>query len=79
MNGDYKKALEYGEVFLKDNKENKELERTLFKIYLAKGNKEKVKDTLKDYKLDKKASNDLALYGKMNMLIGNYDEAWSNL
>ena len=27
MNGDYKKALEYCEVFLKDNKDNKELER----------------------------------------------------
>ena len=27
MNGDYKKALEYCELFLKDNKDNKELEK----------------------------------------------------
>ena len=79
MNGDYKKALEYCELFLKDNKDNKELERTLFAIYLVQGNKEEAKETLKDYNLDKEASNDLALYGKMNMLVDNYDEAFSNL
>ncbi|HEY5523786.1 MAG TPA: hypothetical protein VIK26_00455, partial [Clostridium sp.] len=79
MNGDYKKALEYGEVFLQDNKENKELERTLFAIYLANGNKEKAKDTLKNYNIDKESSYDLALYGRMNILVDNYDVAFSNL
>ncbi|PRR81283.1 tetratricopeptide repeat protein [Clostridium vincentii] len=79
MNGDYKKALEYGEVFLEDNKDDKELKRTLFAIYLTNGNKEKAKEILTNYNIDEKASYDLALYGKMNMLVDNYDVAFSNL
>jgi tetratricopeptide (TPR) repeat protein len=79
MNGDYQKALEYGEVFLQDNMGDKVLDRTLFTIYLANDNKEKAKYTLENYNLDEKSSYDLALYGRMNMLIDNYDEAYSNL
>ena len=79
MNGDYKKALEYCELFLKDNKDNKELEKTLFAIYLANGNKEEAKDTLKNYNIDRESSYDLALYGKMSILVNNYDVAFSNL
>lgn len=79
MNGDYKKALEYGELFFIDNKGNKELQRTLFTIYLVNGNNEKAKEILENYNLDKEASYDLALYGNMNMLVDNYDLAFSNL
>jgi len=79
LNKDYKKALEYGEVFLKDNKGDKELEKMLFSIYLVNGDKEKAEATLENYKVDKQMSSDLALYGRMNMMLGNYEEAFSNL
>ena len=46
---------------------------------MANGNKEKAKETLKKYNIDKESSYDLALYGKMNMLVDNYDVAFSNL
>lgn len=79
MNGDYKKALEYGEIFLQDNGGYKELERTLFTIYLANGNNEKAKYILENYKVDNNLSYDLAYYARMNMLAGNYDATYENL
>jgi len=79
MNKNYKKALEYGEVFLLDNKGNKNLERTLFTIYLANGNKEKAKDILENYTFDDKSSEDMVSYGRMNLLVDNYSVAFSSL
>lgn len=80
-NGEYKKALEYGEVFLMDNNADKTLERSLFVVYLANGDKyrDKAKELVKNYEVDNNSSYDLALYARMNMLIGEKDKTFTYL
>ena len=43
MNGEEKKALEYGEIFLQNYPSDKNLLKTMFTVYMANGNKEKAK------------------------------------
>ena len=47
MNGEYKKALEYGEVFLRKYPTDKNLLRTMVTVYLVNGNKDKTKEEMK--------------------------------
>ena len=79
LNGKYEKAQEYGEIFLQDNPDNKELQRSLFTIYLVNNNLDKAKALLENYKVDEKSSYDIALYADMNMLLGNSEKVFEYL
>ena len=79
LNGAYDKALEYGEFFMQDNLDNKELERTMFTVYMANGKIDKAKTIIDEYNVDEESSYDLALYAKMNMLVDQFDKGFELL
>jgi tetratricopeptide (TPR) repeat protein len=79
MNGEYKKALEYGEVFLRKYPTDKNLLRTMTTIYLVNGNKDKAKEIVDIYQIDNESASDLAVIARMNMLVDDFDEGFSLL
>lgn len=79
MNGEYKKALEYGEVFLKKYPTDKNLLRTMTTIYLVNGNKDKAKEIVDIYQIDNESASDLAVIARMNMLVDDFDEGFALL
>ena len=79
MNGDVEKALEYGEIFLLDDDENSKLNKTLFSVYLAKGEKDKAEEILDDIKYDENSAKELSELAYMNMVINNYEKAFEYL
>ena len=72
MNNEYKKALEYGELFLQDHPENKELLKTMFTVYMANKNNDKAKDIIKNYEAE--TAKELVIKAKMNKSLDNFDE-----
>ncbi|NFG63286.1 hypothetical protein [Clostridium sp. CMCC3677] len=72
MNGENKKALEYGELFLKDNPTYKELANTMFTVYISNNNTEKAKGILQNYD-NSDSVKDLIVTSRMNVLIGNWE------
>ena len=79
FDGKDKMALEYGEIFLKENPNDKELQRTMFTVYLLLKDENKAKEILEKYSVDEESSYDLALYARMNMLINKWDEGFEYL
>ena len=79
MNGDYKKSLEYGEVFLRKYPTDKNLLKTMLTIYLVNGNKDKAKEIVDIYPIDKESASDLAILARMNMLVDDFDEGFTLL
>lgn len=79
FDGKDKMALEYGEIFLKANPNDKELQRTMFTVYLLLKDENKAKEVLEKYSVDEENSYDLALYARMNMLINKWDEGFEYL
>ncbi|SFC57737.1 tetratricopeptide repeat protein [Clostridium uliginosum] len=73
MNGESKKALEYGELFLKDYPEDKNLLKTMFTIYMTNNDKEKAKKIIDNYPMQDISSSDLAILARMNMLVDNWN------
>lgn len=79
VNGEYKKSLEYGEVFLRKYPTDKNLLRTMITIYLVNGDKEKAKEIVDVYPIDNESANDLAILARMNMLVDNFNEGFTIL
>lgn len=79
MNGEYKKSLEYGEVFLRKYPTDKNLLRTMTTVYLVNGNKDKAKEIVDIYQIDNESASDLAVIARMNMLVDDFDEGFSLL
>lgn len=79
MNGDVNKALQYGEMFMKDNSSNKELQKTMLALYMANNQKEKAKEIVESYDVDKNSSYDLAVYAQMNITVDNWEKAFELL
>jgi Flp pilus assembly protein TadD len=79
MNGEYKKSLEYGEMFLQDYTSDKALLKTMFTVYLVNGNKDKAKEIMTSYQNGDPSEDDLITLAKMNMLTDNMDECFSVL
>lgn len=73
MNGESKKALEYGEVFLKENPNNKKLLNTIFTIYIMNNQQDKAKEIVNNYSNENLNSDELAILARMNMLTGNWE------
>lgn len=72
MNGEYDKALDYGQVFMSENKDNYQLKRTMFAIYLAKGDKESAEEIINTYDVDADSAYELALYAKMRLTMEDW-------
>ena len=79
FDGKDKMALEYGEIFLKANPDDKALQRTMFTVYLLLKDENKAEEVLEKYSVDEENSYDLALYARMNMLINKWDEGFEYL
>lgn len=84
LNGEYKKALEYGEFYLSIYPEDSKLQQTMFTIYLSNNENDKAKELVENYNLDDENSEDLVSLAQMNFIIGNYEtglnllsEAWN--
>lgn len=72
LNGENKKAMEYGELFLKDNSDYKELKKTMFTVYISNNEKEKAKLILESYD-NSDSEKDLLTVSRMNIILGNWD------
>lgn len=79
FNGNYVKALKYGEEVLEKYPNDKNLIRQMIVLFNINGDKDRALKFLKEYKVDKKSANDLAEYGKMCIDLGFYDIGLSNL
>jgi len=79
MNGEGEKALEYGELFLKDYPDDKNLLKTMFTVYLVNGNKDKAKEIVDNYPRNNETANDLAILARMNMLVDDFDKGFALL
>lgn len=84
LNGEYKKALDYGEFYLNIYPQESKLQQTMFTIYLSNNENEKANDIVKNYNLDKENSDDIVSLAQMNFILGNYNtglkllnEAWN--
>ncbi|MBU5488862.1 hypothetical protein KQI77_12055 [Clostridium sp. MSJ-8] len=78
MNGEYETALEYGEVFLQESN-SKELQQTMFIVYMANNNVEKAKSIVDKYNLNVSSAEDLVAYARLELLVGNVDGGLENL
>lgn len=74
MNGDIEKALEYGEIFFLDDGNSKELDKTMFTVYLANDKKDEAESILDNIDYDEDSAYDLAEIAYMKMILGKYDE-----
>ncbi|GAB6167577.1 hypothetical protein JCM1393_00370 [Clostridium carnis] len=79
MNKEYEEAISLGESYLKEVPNEKKLMKTIFTIYLANNEKNKAKDILDIYPVDKESSYDLSVFSEMNMLVDNWDEGFETL
>ena len=75
MNGEYEKAEQYGEDFLKTDSDNEKLKETMISVYLAKGEKEKAENILEDINLDDTAY-DISIFANLNLIVDNNDEIY---
>ncbi|EKQ53576.1 MULTISPECIES: tetratricopeptide repeat protein [unclassified Clostridium] len=79
LNGDYKKAIEYGELFLQTYPNDKNLMKTMFTVYIANGDKDKAKEIIGQYSQNDENASDLASIAKMYMLLDDYDKGFESL
>jgi predicted Zn-dependent protease len=79
MNGEDKKALEYGEVFLQKYSTDKTLLRTMFTVYMVNGNGNKAKEIADSYPIMDETASDLAILARMNMLVDDFDKGFALL
>ena len=79
MNGDSKKALEYGELFLQDYPNDKDLLKTMFTVYIVNGNKDKAKKMVNSYSTSNETASDLAILARMDMLVNDFDKGFDLL
>lgn len=79
MNGENKKALEYGELFLSNYPTDKNLLRTMFTVYMVNNEKDKASELVENYPREDETSSDLASLARMNMLVDNWEDGFNLL
>lgn len=84
FNQEYGDVISFGEQYIKDYGQNKDIAKILFIAYLQNNNEYKAEELLDTYPLDEKSSHDIATYANMNILINRWDkgidllkEAWN--
>ena len=73
MNGEHKKALEYGEFFLKSYPDDIKLLKTMFSVYIANKDMDKAENIIDIFAEKETNYDDLVTAAKMNILIGRYE------
>ena len=79
MNGENKKALEYGELFLSNYPSDKNLLRTMFTVYMVNNEKDKASELVENYPREDETSSDLASLARMNMLVDSWEDGFNLL
>lgn len=79
MNDDYELALEDGEKGLESFPKDKQLNKTMFAVYMANKNIDNAKRLLGTYPIDENSSYDIAEKGRMFMLLGEKEKAFQEL
>ena len=79
MNGEEKKALEYGEIFIQEYPNDKNLLKTMFTVYMVNGNKDKAKEIVDNYSTSDETASDIAILARMNMLVDDFDKGFTLL
>ena len=73
VNGEYKKALEYGEFFLQSYPNDVNLLKTMFFVYIANDDKKSAENII-NYFNDGEDSDELVTAAKMSILLGKYED-----
>lgn len=79
MNNENEQALTLGEDYLKEFDTSKSVMRTMMTIYMVNGKSDKAIELVNKYPVNNTSSYDIALYAKMNMLLGNWDKGFEEL
>ncbi|MCY6484553.1 hypothetical protein OW763_09390 [Clostridium aestuarii] len=79
INGNIDKALQEGQLYLKDNYENKNLIKTMIAVYMANDKKDEAEKLIRNYKIDETSAYETAEYARLLMLIGDMDEGFAKL
>lgn len=79
MNKDYGQALKDGEEALKLYKDDKNIIKSMFSVYMLNSNLEKAKELIDSYPVDKKSSYDMAEYSRMLMILDRWDDGFNYL
>lgn len=74
LNQEYGDVISFGEQYIKDYGQNKDIAKILFIAYLQNNNEYKAEELLDTYPLDEKSSHDIATYANMNILINRWDK-----
>lgn len=74
LNQEYGDVISFGEQYIKDYGQNKDIAKILFIAYLQNNNEYKAEELLDTYPLDEKSSYDIATYANMNILINRWDK-----
>lgn len=73
LNKEYGDVVSFGEQYIKEYGQNKDIFKILFTAYIQTNNEYKALELLDTYTLDKKSSQDIASYANMNILINEWD------
>jgi predicted Zn-dependent protease len=79
INGKYEDALKDGKIALSKYPKDKSLIKTMFTVYMANNKDDEAKEIISSYPVDIKDSYDTAEYSRMLMLVGKWEEGYSEL
>jgi predicted Zn-dependent protease len=79
MNGKYEEALKDGEIALSKYPKDRNLVKTMFTVYMGSNKAPEAKEIISSYPVDTKSSYDTAEYSRMLMLVGRWEEGYSEL
>lgn len=79
MNKDFKQALDDGSSAIKTYPKNESLIKTMFSVYMDNGQNTDASKLISNYPVNKKSAYDMAEYSRMLMLVGRWDEGFTEL
>ena len=79
INNELDQAESLGEYYLPTYNTYKPLLKTMFAVYLAKGDNKSAKEIVDSYPVDNESAYDLAVLAKMQIMLGNYDDGLDSL
>ncbi len=74
LNKEYGDVISFGEQYIKDYGQDKDIMKILFAAYIQNNNEYKAEELLDTYPLDEKSAYDIATYANMNILINRWDK-----
>lgn len=79
INGKYEAALKDGEIALSKYPKDKSLIKTMFTVYMGNKKVDKANELMASYPVDIKSSYDTAEYARMLMMVGKWEEGYTEL